>query len=457
MAAYVYYTDSDLCNLETVDESTSFPKPTSQDGKWESPFLLMADRGNCAFTTKIRHAQILGAAALLVANNECTCGDTACQEANNAQDCEAELPPITGDGSEGDISIPSFLVDRTDSTTMIKEIKTDHVKMMLEVGWGFRPPSKVTYSFFSSPHDEHGGKFLPMLKHMAVAFNGSAVFEPHQFIHSGERFGCTNHEIVNKAESCEGMCTNGGRYCSPNHYMTQAEDKPPHLVPGKAIVTESLRRLCIWDQYGKADGIGIEYWNYLEEFSTRCGQHPEFFANNDCALDASHHANIDTDKITTCMTLSGNVDKDQSNGFLDTEIKAQQQYGVVSLPNVFVNGKPLKGAINPYTIFYDICMNFQSGQPTYPAVCQKCMWTTTDLASCLGTGGDLPDDNKKHDDGGDKKKKKKKGHGAKAFWITFFVLAFVGGGGYWYYRKMQNERDSIIGDYMPFMSSQDGV
>lgn len=43
---------------------------------WQSPFILMADRGNCTFVTKVRHAQHAGASGVLVADNVCLCSGT---------------------------------------------------------------------------------------------------------------------------------------------------------------------------------------------------------------------------------------------------------------------------------------------------------------------------------------------------------------------------------------------
>jgi hypothetical protein len=48
-------------------------------------------------------------------------------------------------------------------------------------------------------------------------------------------------------------------------------------VSGQDVVTESLRRLCIWKEYGQ-DGIGLPWWSYVESFLNICdGQ--ELFTN----------------------------------------------------------------------------------------------------------------------------------------------------------------------------------
>ena len=48
-----------------------------QSSQWKSPFILMVDRGDCTFVTKVRHAQHAGAAGVIVADDICVCGGKA--------------------------------------------------------------------------------------------------------------------------------------------------------------------------------------------------------------------------------------------------------------------------------------------------------------------------------------------------------------------------------------------
>ncbi len=62
-------------------------------------------------------------------------------------------------------------------------------------------------------------------------------------------------------------------------------------ISGGDVVTESLRRICIWKEYGK-DGVGLPWWDYVDEFLYRCDAE-DFFTNEDCIKDAMKHANIE--------------------------------------------------------------------------------------------------------------------------------------------------------------------
>lgn len=55
ISQFVYYADSDLCD-PTVDNRRGYPlRPVDDEGNmqpWESPFILMVDRGGCSFVKK---------------------------------------------------------------------------------------------------------------------------------------------------------------------------------------------------------------------------------------------------------------------------------------------------------------------------------------------------------------------------------------------------------------------
>jgi hypothetical protein len=55
IAQNVYYADSDLCD-PNVDTSSGYPSRPKSGGKmepWQSPYILMVDRGACTFVKKV--------------------------------------------------------------------------------------------------------------------------------------------------------------------------------------------------------------------------------------------------------------------------------------------------------------------------------------------------------------------------------------------------------------------
>ena len=161
--------------------------------------------------------------------------------------------------------------------------------------------------------------------------------------------------------------TNNGRYCS-----TDPDDDLDSGISGADVVTESLRRSCIWDTYG-ADGIGEVWWTYVEEFTFRC-QGEDYFTSEDCIKDAYTHAGVEKAKIDACMLDSGGLEDDAVNTVLEAQLGQREAAGVVIIPSMYIDSSPIRGALEFSTVFKAVCAGFDSG--TQPEVCKKC-------ANCL--------------------------------------------------------------------------
>lgn len=330
IAQNVYYADADLCGND-VDTSKGYPARTMENGvmkPWESPFILMVDRGGCTFVKKVRNAQRAGAAGVIIADNACLCSDQACMTAMGTTQCETAEPIMADDGSGADISIPSFLMFKVDADKVKNELTQSH-PVQIEMSWKLpNPDDRVEYDLWTVPKDPSSQEFLATFKKLAVALGDKAYFSPHQYIYDGVRSHCQGNDGEN---FCFNLCTNNGRYCA-----TDPDNDLEKGISGADVVRESLRRLCIWHNYGVSDGIGVKWWDYVAEFMKRCDS-PDYFANQDCVKDAYKHAGVDGDLIARCMTDSGGLDTDTTNAKLEKEIQSQTQRGVVVIPTAFVN------------------------------------------------------------------------------------------------------------------------
>lgn len=125
MSLNVYLASDDICAFP-LDKTTGHPErpidpATGKTAEWAHPFALLADRGNCTFATKARNAQMAGAAAVLFADTHCLCSDVHCvseQGENDTVPCQTEEPAVGDDGSAGDVSIPTFLLQKPGAQDM---------------------------------------------------------------------------------------------------------------------------------------------------------------------------------------------------------------------------------------------------------------------------------------------------------------------------------------------------
>ena len=348
---------------------------------------------------------------------------------------------MADDGSGADIGIPSFLMFKEDADA-IKDVLNKGDAVRAEMSFSVpAPDDRVEYEFWTRPGDRNSVRFLTDFQPMAEALGKRAFFTPHYAIYDGNAAGC--HSQIDGENQCATLCTNHGRYCA-----NDPDDDLYSGVSGADVVTESLRRICIWSHYGSEDGIGLNWWNYVNEFLKRCNE-PDYFANADCINDVYAHSGIDGKKIAQCMEDSGGVDGDKDNNKLKSEIDEQRNMGVVLVPTSFVNEAQVRGAMSADNIFEAICSGYAEG--TKPEICQKCD-KCPDIGDCVsnkGTcaAGPVPTD-------GTAKVS------AHTFASSMFIMiCLFMGAGYWYYNRtreeMREQVRGILAEYMPLEDSGD--
>jgi hypothetical protein len=434
----VYYSGTNLCE-EKVDNRKGYPARDKDDSgemePWKSPFILMVDRGDCTFVQKVRKAQHAGAAGVLIADNMCQCSQAACVTAEN-ESCEISEPIMGDDGSGADVTIPSFLIFKQDSDPMKDAIMKDqHVR--IEMAFSVpAPDSRVEYDIWLSPADPVSRPLLDTFKEGAVALGEKAFFTPHMYIYDGLRAGC---QFFGENQ-CFNLCTNNGKYCA-----TDPDEDLDSGVSGADVVAESLRRICIWNNYGK-DGIGIEWWDYSTEFNFRCGdpKKPGFFTSEECIADAMAHAGVDKKIVDGCMSDSGGLEGDVKNTVLLKELEDQESSGVYRTPAFFVNQSPVVGSLSYSTVFKAICSGYAAGSE--PHVCKQC-------ANCLDEAGCVL--NGKCASGGSSTPGVSIPAFAGSLALVSFMFALVG---VIQYRRtqlhMRNQVRGILAEYMPLDENQ---
>ena len=289
------------------------------------------------------------------------CSDRACGITFADPDCESAEPIMADDGSGSDISIPSMLLFRSDSEKIKMRLKENET-IVIQMSWNLpSPDDRVEYDLWSVPSDVTSNQFLSKWKSFAIALGTHAYFTPHYYIYDGIKSGCVGS---NGENICYSLCTNNGRYCS-----TDPDNDLDHGISGADVVTESLRRMCIWKKYGEPDGIGNQFWDYITFFERECNN-PDFFSSSTCIRRALSIASMNERAIDQCMHDSGGLEGGSNNFLFDASIQAQNQQGVVILPTMYVNKYQVMGALKIANTFEAICSGYAGGSS--PDVCKKC-------------------------------------------------------------------------------------
>jgi hypothetical protein len=148
-----------------------------------------------------------------------------------------------------------------------------------------------------------------------------------------------------------------------------------------------------------------------------------------------------------------NINSDQTNDLLKTQLEKQKELGIFKSPTVLINHDRtvLWGGLTPGNVLNALCDTFQYGEK--PHVCYACMYCGDPMACagrspmiCEADDGKEKEDPNAHKSDGDHTAtgKKKKSHWGR--WFFGFML--VGGcvGAYIYYKKQQ-ERTGGFGSY----------
>jgi hypothetical protein len=436
ISTYVYFIDRPLCH-EIVFSNTTQIYPFHTGGL-KYPFILLADGSNCSAVAKARHAQLAGASALVIADEQCRCSDNNCTD-KFGPECQPSDPVLVNDGSGSDVSIPSFLLFKAAAESVKEQLKKNQTVLM-ELTWGLKEDVESTsqpvyYHLWTTAHDPILDiETYVNLRTVAAAFKDTAHFSPRFSLLNGSRFQC--NEEADTRGPCDHLCTNHGRYCAVH----------ARELSGYAIVRESLRRLCIWNRYGDPPNNNpIVYWDYVIFHLENCYE-PTQYADPGCLQKSFAHAKIDEKEIDQCMSDTGDLDEDVPNTLLDDMLVKQERSGVVSLPAITVNQKVLDHT-SSYSLFETICMHFWlSGSPSVPDVCETC-GSCPNKIECLEHGHCVPFSHKSA-------QQKKKHRGWTRPFLFFFVLLI--GGGVWYCYKQREEfhyRAGLVTGYMQLRGS----
>ncbi|KAL7578276.1 hypothetical protein ACA910_012691 [Epithemia clementina (nom. ined.)] len=487
MSRYVYYTEDNLCQdpgLYNANDNSTFPNITKHGNGFIHPFFLLAkDRPNqeCTAVRMARNAQEYGASALILGEAYCRCQDDECTtQYKEEKHCLDSDPPLVDDGSASDVTIPTVMLHKQAAEHLYKVLKDDDESVMIEFTWGLplsdedipkdhKDDNDLTqlfephYHLWSSAHDPlfstTGYKHLRIL---AKAFGPAIHFSPRFYLQNGTFFGCTEYtDEKDKDSPCFQLCTNKGHYCTSH----------AGEITGKAIIIESLRRLCIYRHYPpfpettkappSSQAINTAYWDYVIYHLDHCSSNHTKYSDEKCIEEAYKAANVEKDTVESCMKDSGNIETEESNTLLDEMLEKQQTSGVVEIPVLTINNRYHTDKPSAHFLFLELCSHFWEASMlspysreervhwSLPPVCDAC-GSCPNVVGCMEYGHCVPwSMNGKKDSPSKQNGNKKGGHG---WTITFLlVAAMAAGGAFFYYKRREHLGESgggLLDGYM---------
>jgi hypothetical protein len=341
------------------------------------PAILLVDRGQCSFTTKVRHAQDAGAAAVIFLDNTAD-----------------GIGEYEGESRLYETLIPSVLVSETTSSSLVGMLAGKHAPVQVRLSWsGPNPITKPKWELWTSSlwslgklRDQVGGNSETVTDLMETNFqpfakllSGTTSFSAHYAVSRGEVSGCRNASGEVKTQFCRRHCTNAGRYCLPHIEMMG--------LNGADILAENLRQRCVFLESSKANGSVLHWWKYVERFNARCvnlatpsGAYKmaHCVSNVSAAAADMRAAGISASAVESCCKAAGGTEFNAKNRIFEETVQAAADNKISDSEHsaLTVNGVPFRGVLSctdPYDLercgpLAAICAGFGAGT-ALPAIC----------------------------------------------------------------------------------------
>ena len=295
-----------------------------------SPIVLV-NRGKCGFVTKVRHAQDIGAKAVLIVNDQ-----------SEAESLDNEL--LYDDNGSGDVGIPSFLITKKEGDLIRHTAKSEEVVLILSFDPLSRTNEFIDVTFWMSSGSNETLSFLTAFAPSATAFPAQSLhFYPHHVL-----WYCTGCKAGN-FQAPSPNCLSGGRYCAPD----PDGDGP---LEGRAIVYEDLRQICVYQLTGDK---GVKGWfEYVGRVYQNC------FASgltDTCAYESMKNI-VNSEDVRKCVKDSF-LDTDPTvhdNKLLKAEKALWLNKGPSFFPSVQINNVTFRGDLHPIDVSAALCAAFTS-------------------------------------------------------------------------------------------------
>ncbi|KAJ0703335.1 putative EGF-like calcium-binding domain, PA domain-containing protein [Helianthus annuus] len=319
------------------------------------PTILVLDRGECYFALKAWHAQLAGAAALIVV-------DTVDEPLITMDSPEAST---TADDFIEKLTIPSAFVHLSFGQSIKDALQKGDQEVLLKLDWSEsvpHPDQRVEYELWTNSNDECGARcdeqmnFIKNFKGHAQILErgGYTMFTPHYIT-----WYCPKPFVF--SEQCKSQCINHGRYCAPDPEQDFGEG-----YSGKQVVLENLRQLCVHRVANETNRSWV-WWDYVTDFHIRCSMKKQRYSIQ-CAEEVIKSLGLPSDKIQKCM---GDPEADVENEVLKMEQDAQVGRGsrgdVTILPTLVVNNVQYRGKLERTAVLRAICSGFK--ETTDPPIC----------------------------------------------------------------------------------------
>jgi hypothetical protein len=311
--------------------------PDLPGGQEEMLRIVMVDRGECTFVTKVRIAQEYKKAnAVIVVDNTNM----------DAKDISHIIMADDGWGGGDNVKIPSVLISSGQGEKMKKAIQNGE-EVIVELAWDIPTSNVVAIDFWMSSGNVEAMKFLAELKDYVDALKHQVQFTPH-------------FHIFGLPQNLNNLCSDStGRFCAP-------QPEGSTSVTGSQVLAEDVRQICIWESTKVTDPhpppgqefvggtFSPGYWSYIRDYYEYCPIDDEVGSNtpktfgNECSQRVMKGVfDVDADAVQKCYNLNQEI-----------YLQAQRENVAWSPLALRINGWRYAGPLDAITVIKAVCSGF---------------------------------------------------------------------------------------------------
>jgi hypothetical protein len=316
--------------------------------------IVMVDRGECTFVTKVRIAQdYKGAAAVIVVDNQ------------NLSPGEIQHLIMADDGWGGQMTkIPSILISGAEGDKIKNSVLAGE-EVLVELAWDIPMQNVANLDFWHSSGSREANEFLVEIADYVLLLRWKMQYRPHFHVFSLPKDAKEFNQLCLPADG-------SGRFPEGKFCATDPDGDGP--ITGVDVLMEDVHQYCIWETGRKqppqdfVNGLPYgtkvtatyspTYWNYLVMFHESCpinGANPETRYGSVCArmVRAKIPEIIEKD-VENCILGKASILEQQTKDQAWSPLAAR------------INGWRYAGPLEAVTVVKALCSGFM----TRPQECE---------------------------------------------------------------------------------------
>jgi hypothetical protein len=311
-------------------------------GKEEMLRIVMVDRGECTFVTKVRIAQeYKNANGVIVVDNTNM----------DAKDIAHIIMADDGWGGGERVKIPSILISSAQGEKIKKAIRNGE-EVIVELAWDIPTSNVVAIDFWMSSGNREAMKFLSEFKEYVDTLKHQVQFTPH-------------FHIFALPQNLNNLCfDSSGQYCAPAPEGSTS-------VTGAQVLAEDVRQLCIWEKTKETDPhpppgqeflggtFSPGYWSYIRDFYEFCPINDEVGSNTPSTFGQTCSTRV----MEGVRHLDKAVIDQCYNSNAEMYLQKQRENVAWSPLALRINGWRYAGPLDSITVMKAVCSGFITPPP----------------------------------------------------------------------------------------------